>query len=101
VGGYPILVGFNYPLDLERFVDAAVVGWGFRSLTVVEYPFPVNRCPLTALSSLPGVGRKRAMRLVRARPINGRGEVEAALGDPSVTDGIVGLMNFDRIPGED
>jgi len=101
VGGYPILVGFNYPLDLERFVDAAVVGWGFRSLTAVEYPLPVNRCPLAALSSLPGVGRKRAMRLVRARPINGRGEVEAALGDPSVTDGIVGLMNFDLIPGED
>jgi len=99
VGSYPLLVGFNYPLEVERFLDAAVVGWGYRSLTAVEYPLPVNHCPMAALSSLPGVGRKRAMRLARARPLGGRVDLERALGDNTVAEGILGMIGFD-LPGE-
>lgn len=84
IGTYPLLVGFNYPLELEMYVDAKVVGWGRRSVTAVEYPLDVNRCPLDALESLPGVGRKRASRIVRGRPIGGFEGLLGALDDPAI-----------------
>jgi radical SAM superfamily enzyme with C-terminal helix-hairpin-helix motif len=95
VASYPILVGFNYPLEVERFVDAAIVGWGSRSATAVEYPLRVNSCPMAALSSLPGVGQKRSMRLIRARPLKGMEDLELALVDPSVAASINGFLEFE------
>lgn len=95
VGTYPLLVGFEYPLGEGGFVDAAIVGWGYRSATAVEFPLPVNSCPMSALTSLPGIGKKRAMRLVRARPIGDREELGKAIDDEGTTAGIEGLLSFD------
>ena len=48
IGTYPLLVGFNYPIELGRYLDAKVVDWGQRSVTAVEYPLKVNCAPLAA-----------------------------------------------------
>lgn len=94
IGTYPILVGFEYPIDIGRFIDARVVGWGQRSVTAVEYPLSVNACPLAALESLPFVGRKRAARIARNRPIRSVGDLSAALEDEQTASAIAPYLDF-------
>ena len=55
IGTYPLLVGIDHPVDLDRFVNVAVVGHGFRSFSGVVYPLNVNTCHITALETLPGL----------------------------------------------
>jgi len=95
VGSYPLLVGFPYPIELERFVDAKVVSWGYRSITAIEHPLKVNSASLAALEALPGVGRKRAIRLFRKRPLRSFDDLAAALDDPQVAEGLRDLVAFD------
>jgi len=95
IGTYPLLIGIPHPVELERFYDVAVVGHGFRSVSAVQYPLNVNGCHITALEALPGLGRKRAIRLFRARPIEGREDLRKALDDPRVADAALPFLSFD------
>jgi radical SAM superfamily enzyme with C-terminal helix-hairpin-helix motif len=93
-GSYALLVGVPYDLPLERPVDLVVTDHGFRSLTGVEHPFPINQRPLRALQALPGVGKKRAARLVVQRPFRGPEEVQAALDEPEVGARVAAMVSF-------
>ena len=86
IGTYGLLVGLPYDAIVERFVDAKVVSHGQRSLTAVEYPLDVNAASLRAISALPGIGAKRAARIVRARPFGSLPELAASLDDPSIAE---------------
>ena len=68
VGTYPILVDIPYPVDIGRKVDVALVGRGFRSVTGILHPTDANTATLSMLGSVPGIGKKRAMAIVRKRP---------------------------------
>jgi radical SAM superfamily enzyme with C-terminal helix-hairpin-helix motif len=95
-GSYALLVGVPYDLPLEQPIDVAITDHGFRSLTGVQHPFPVNRAPLRAVQALPGVGKKRAARLVVARPFAGHDGVRAALDDAEVADRLEPLLSYER-----
>jgi radical SAM superfamily enzyme with C-terminal helix-hairpin-helix motif len=84
VGSYPILIGLPYDAPLERFVDVAITDHGMRSVTGVEFPLDVNRASLRAIEALPGVGAKRAMRIIRARPFLSVAALRAAFDDAKV-----------------
>ena len=86
IGTYPILVGLPYESPLNRFVDARVVSHGQRSITAIEYPLDVNRAPMAAISALPGIGAKRAARIIRARPFESFPAFAASLDDPAAAD---------------
>ncbi|NLI74202.1 MAG: radical SAM protein [Euryarchaeota archaeon] len=96
IGSYPLLVGFPYPMELERFVDATVISWGRRSITAVEYPLSINTCSLAALESLPGIGRKRAIRIFMKRPIHSFEDLVQALDDREVAENIREFVSFDQ-----
>ncbi len=95
IGTYPLLIGFNYPVPLDQFVDVKVVGWGFRSITAVEHPLHVNSCPIAALESLPSIGNKRAVRLFRKRPYRSIEDVRKALDEPSLANAITEFIDFE------
>jgi len=84
IGTYPILVGLPYDVALNRFVNVRVTSHGQRSLTAIEYPLDVNHAPLAAICALPGIGEKRAARIVRARPFDSWPAFAASLDDPAV-----------------
>lgn len=84
IGTYPILVGLPYDLPVNQFVDVAVTSHGERSVTGVEFPLDVNRASLRALEALPGVGAKRAARIVRRRPFATLTDFAVALDDAAV-----------------
>lgn len=67
-GAYPLLVSVPYPLDIGHKIDVAVTGTGFRSAEGVAFPTDANSATLSMLQAIPGIGRKRAMAIVRARP---------------------------------
>ena len=95
IGSYPLLVGIPYPVEVGRFVDVVITGWGQRSVTGIEHPFPINAAPLAALASLPGVGKKRAARIAAARPFSGSEGLAEALDDAALAESLAGLCVFD------
>ncbi len=94
VGTYPILVGLEYEIDLERFADIIITSHGHRSITGIEYPFDINHANLQALASLPGIGKKRAVRINLGRPYNSLEELGKALDDPALVEGIRDIIVF-------
>jgi len=94
IGAYPLLVGLPYPTEVGRLLDVTVTGHGFRSITAVERPLNVNACSLKALEALPNVGRKRAIRLFRQRPLSSMSDVAEALDDKSASDALDGMIGF-------
>lgn len=94
IGTYAMLVGVPYELPLDSWHDVAVTEHGFRSLTGVAVPFEINKANLKALEALPGVGKKRAVRLKVKQPIRDQAELERALDDPAVAQRLAPLVRF-------
>lgn len=94
IGTYPILIGIPQKIEPGKFLDVMVTAQGSRSLTAVEYPLDINSCQLSALEALPGIGRKRAIRLFRARPIGSKADLESAVEDTVVSNGISRFFRF-------
>lgn len=95
IGSYPLLVGVPYKLDTEEFHDIYITGWGFRSITGITYPFRINSMPMSSLEALPGVGKKRATKLVMARPFQCREDLLEVLEDPNVVDALMPIIVFE------
>ena len=94
IGTYPILVGLPYDLPTGWFIDVAVTSDGERSVTGLQFPLDVNHASLRALGSLPGVGAKRAARIVRHRPFATMSEFAAALDDAVLAERIQSLVSL-------
>jgi radical SAM superfamily enzyme with C-terminal helix-hairpin-helix motif len=94
IGTYPLLVGIPYRTDINRSCDVIVTDHGFRSVTGIEYPFPINKANMAAISSLPGIGKKRAARIVLARPIKNENDLITAIGDASVAERLLNMIAF-------
>jgi len=82
IATYPVLVGIPGLLPLKEVCDVKVVGHGFRSITAVPWPLDVNSAPAKTLESLPGVGKKRAMAIIRGRPYRDARDLEENMDDP-------------------
>lgn len=94
IGSYPLLVGVPYRLELERFYDVMVTDWGFRSISAVQYPFPINKASMSSISSLPGIGKKRAATIVRHRPFSDIDALASVLCDEKVVEGLRPILGF-------
>jgi len=81
-GSYPILVGLPYPFELGKKVDVAVTGRGPRSVGGVVHPTDVNTATLSMLGAIPGIGKKRAMTIVRKRPFGDLDDLWAIFDEP-------------------
>ncbi|MFQ5909574.1 MAG: helix-hairpin-helix domain-containing protein, partial [Thermoplasmata archaeon] len=95
IATYPILVGLPYQTELNRFVDVRILSHGYRSVTGTEFPLDVNRASLDALASLPGIGKKRASRIVRARPFKNATQFIDALDDKNVATEVAHFLRFE------
>ena len=82
VGSYPILVGLPYPFELGKKIDVAVTGHGPRSVGGLVHPTDANTATLSMLGAIPGIGKKRAMAIVRKRPFRKPDELWALFDEP-------------------
>lgn len=70
LGTYPILVVVPYPIELRKFYDVKVIDHGYRSVTGLVYPIDVNKASLRELTSVPGISKKLAGKLMVKRPLS-------------------------------
>ncbi|MDR0888183.1 MAG: radical SAM protein [Candidatus Methanoplasma sp.] len=95
IGSYPILVGVPYKLEIEKTYDVFITDWGFRSITGLSYPFNINTMPMSSIEALPGIGKKRAAKVVLGRPYKDFEEFSKAIEDPAVADGLRDIVSLD------
>ena len=81
-GSYPILVGLPYPFDVGKRIDVSVTGRGPRSVGGLLHPTDANIATLSMLGAIPGIGKKRAMTIVRKRPFKDEAELWALFDEP-------------------
>lgn len=81
VGSYPVVICLPYKQTLHRFVDVKILSTGYKSAEAVEYPLNINHASLNALCSLPGIGKKRAARIINTRPFRSVDEVIAIINE--------------------
>lgn len=81
VGSYPLIVYIPEKLPLETWIDVTVVDHLPRSVIAVPYPLDVNTASITLLSKLPGIGKSKAIELVKRRPFKNIEEVRNIVGD--------------------
>jgi radical SAM superfamily enzyme with C-terminal helix-hairpin-helix motif len=94
VGTYPLLIGIPYKTEINDFMDVIITDYGFRSVTGIEYPMDVHKASLRALSSIPGVGKKRAARIIRSRPFHSDADFLSSLDDEKVAQKVLSYINF-------
>ena len=68
-GTYPLIVGVPEEIEQDQVIDAAVVDYGFRSVTALRYPFDMDSCSKKSLEFIPGIGRRIAEKLISSRPL--------------------------------
>jgi len=95
VGTYPILVGIPFPVPIDRIVDVKITGYGQRSITGIPVPLQINHASLKCLMSLPGIGKKRATRIVRNRPIRSFEHLVSAIGERAVVAEVMEFCSLD------
>ncbi|UCH90154.1 MAG: radical SAM protein [Thermoplasmata archaeon] len=95
LGSYPILVGVSYKIPSGTKLDVYILSFGFRSITGVEVPFRINSASLNQLKALPGIGAKRAARVVRARPFGSAEELQSVLEDKDISEKLLKIISFE------
>jgi radical SAM superfamily enzyme with C-terminal helix-hairpin-helix motif len=74
IGSYPLIVGIPKKVPLNRFYDVLIVGHGFRSITGIPVPINVNRESSKVLQYVPGIGKKKAVKILAKRPFQSESE---------------------------
>lgn len=80
MGSYPLLIAIPLKLPLKRWMDFMIVDHGYRSVTGVPYPVPINRLSFKVLVRIPGIGEKRATKILVNRPFKSQEEVIKKVG---------------------
>ncbi|OKY77928.1 MAG: Radical SAM superfamily enzyme [Candidatus Methanohalarchaeum thermophilum] len=93
IGSYPLLVGVPYNLKKGSYYDIAITSWGYRSVTGVEYPFPINKSNYAKIKKLPYIGDKKAAKIFRKKPIDKK-ELFSILGKNKKTEKLSTIINF-------
>ncbi len=94
MGSYPVLVGIPLKLELNKFIDVKVVAHGYRSITALPYPLKVNSASLELLSYIPGIGRKRAARIILNRPFKSEAEFLNCFDDREIGRKALGYVKI-------
>lgn len=94
VGSYPILVGVPYKVDLDTTYDVAIIDWGYRSITGITVPFNINTMPMSSIEGLPGIGKKRAAKIVVNRPYDSLDALRKIIDDDSVFEDIENIVSL-------
>lgn len=97
LGTYPLLIGIPGVYPLKKFQDVKVIDYGFRSITALPYPLNINTAPRQTIESIPGIGKKRAIRIFAKRPFKNKKEVINALDDPEIGNKLLEYITINEI----
>jgi len=92
LGSYPLLIGIAGRYPLHKYYNVKIIDYGYRSVTALPYPLDINTVSLETLSAIPGIGKKRAARILRQRPYSSIQEILHSLDDPKIGEELVPLL---------
>ena len=93
-GSYPLLIGIPGIHGLNTFFDVKVVDYGYRSITAVPYPIDINNVPKETILAIPGIGQKRAVRILANRPFKDIKQLTSSLDDPEIAKKLTEYVTF-------
>jgi radical SAM superfamily enzyme with C-terminal helix-hairpin-helix motif len=91
VGSYPILVGIPGIQPINEFIDVKIIDYGYRSITGIPFPLDINQASRESIESIPGIGKKRAIRILANRPFKNKQDLTQALDEKNL---INNLQNY-------
>ena len=94
IGSYPLLIGMPGVQELNKFNDVKIVDYGFRSITGVPYPLDINSASRETIESLPGIGKKRVIRIFANRPFKNKEDFLNVLDESEIGDQILDFLSF-------
>ena len=80
MGSYPVLIACPMKLPLREWNDFVVIDHGYRSVTGLPYPIPINRLSPRLLTRIPGIGRGKARKILMMRPFKNVKEIVEKVG---------------------
>jgi len=96
VGSYPILTCIPMKLKLKRFIDVVVVDHGYRSITALPHPIKINMLNMKSLTRIPGIGMKRAAKIIHKRPIRNFEELSSIIKDDELLTKLRKVIDFSK-----
>lgn len=100
LGSYPLLVGIPGELTLQSFFDVKIIDYGYRSITGLPYPVDINHAKRETIEALPGVGKKRAIRLMAKRPFKNKDELIRSLDDAEIGEKLLKYVRITDIKND-
>jgi len=94
IGSYPLLIGIPGVQELNKFNDVKIVDYGFRSITGVPYPLDINNASRETIEAIPGIGKKRAIRIFANRPFKNKDDFLNTLDEPEIGNQILDFLYF-------
>ena len=94
IGSYPLLIGIPGNLILNNFFDVKVIDYGFRSITAVPFPLDINTASRETIEALPGIGKKRAIRILSKRPFLNKDQFIDALDDIEISSKLLEFVSI-------
>ncbi len=52
----------------SKFIDVKIVDYGYRSITAIPHLIDINIVQRETIEAIPGIGKKRAIRILANRP---------------------------------
>ncbi len=92
IGSYPLLIGIPGVYDLKRFMDVKIVDYGYRSITAIPYPIDINTVQRETIEAIPGIGKKRTIRILANRPFKTQQDFLNILDDPNIVKDILKFL---------
>ena len=89
IGSYPLLIGIPGIKSLHEFIDVKTVDYGFRSITAIPNPLDINTASRQTLEQIPGIGKKRAIKILLNRPFSNKKELSQIFDDPIIYKKII------------
>ncbi len=88
IGTYPLLIGIPGIYTLKQFYDVKVIDYGYRSITALPYPIDINSASRQTIEAIPGIGKKRAIRIISKRPFKDEEQLINALDEKEISEEI-------------
>ena len=84
LGTYPITTVIPDELPLNTMLDVKVIDHQARSVIAIPYPLDINKASIRILSAIPQIGKKRAARILKNRPIKNQKHLETILDNKTL-----------------
>ena len=75
-------------------MDAKIVDYGYRSITAIPFPLDINKAQRETIEAIPGLGKKRTIRILVNRPFRDKDQLRSALDDPEIIDDMLEHITF-------